>query len=247
MKNSFNLYSEYYDLLYNDKNYEDEVLYVIKSLKKFNHEIGTILNLGSGTGRHDEVFTKHGYSIFGIELSESMAHLARSKGLQCHVGDMTNFNLNQKFNTIISLFHVISYLNKNEDLLQMFKCVSSHLLKDGFFLFDVWFTPAVYNNIPEIRFKDCENEILKIHRKAIPEIDYIENLVKVNYDVIAINKENDIKSSFSEIHSMRHFSVIELEYFGKINGLVLICQEEFLTSNALSKNTWGACFIFKKL
>ena len=247
MINNFNLYSKYYDLLYSDKDYEAEVIYVIKSLKKVNSDLGKILSLGSGTGRHDEVFKRLGYPILGIELSESMVNLSNSKGLQCIKGDISNFNLGQQFDTILSLFHVVSYLNSNEDLTSMFNSVNNHLKKDGVFLMDVWFTPAVYFQTPEVRSKICENNFLKINRLATPEIDYIRNIVKVKYDVDIFEKESQNKSSFSEIHSMRHFSVPELRYFANINGFDLISSEEFLTSNPLSNKTWCACFTFKKL
>ena len=247
MINNFNLYSQYYDLLYNDKDYELEVNYVIESISKVNTNLGKILNLGSGTGRHDEVFKRLGYSILGIELSDSMVNLSNNKGLNCVKGDISNFNLGQQFDSILSLFHVVSYLNSNIDITRMFSCVSNHLSKGGVFLMDVWFTPAVYFQTPEVRSKIFENNIIKINRLATPEIDYIGNIVKVNFDVDIFEKQSKTKSSFSEIHSMRHFSVPELRYFAKINGLDLIRSEEFLTSHPLSNKTWSACFTFKKL
>lgn len=247
MINNFNLYSKYYDLLYNDKEYESEVFYVIRSIKKVNSDLGKILSLGSGTGRHDEVFKRLGYSILGMELSESMVDLSIKKGLSCIKGDISNFNLSQQFDTILSLFHVVSYLNSNEDINRMFSCVNNHLTKKGVFLMDVWFTPAVYYQNPEVRSKICENDFLKINRLATPEVDYIANIVKVNYDVVIFEKQSKNHLSFSEIHSMRHFSIPELKYFANSNGLDLIKYEEFLTSKPLSNKTWGACFTFKKL
>ena len=47
---SFEKYSYYYDLLYEDKNYESEVEYV--KTKLLNQNVKTILEFGSCTGRH---------------------------------------------------------------------------------------------------------------------------------------------------------------------------------------------------
>ena len=49
---SFEKYSYYYDLLYEDKNYESEVEYVKTKLLKQKQNVKTILEFGSGTGRH---------------------------------------------------------------------------------------------------------------------------------------------------------------------------------------------------
>ena len=246
MAENFKQYSLCYDLLYSEKDYKGEVDYVIKKLHAFKHEIKTILNLGSGTGKHDEYFLKSGYESFGIELSLEMAKIAQSKGLFSQVGDISNFNLNRKFDCAVSLFHVVSYLNTYEQIINMFKCVYSHLEDNGIFLFDVWFTPAVYSQIPEKRVKLIENDSLRINRIATPVIDYENNIVQVEYQIDAIDKKYCKSFSFSEIHKMRHFGVSEMKILAELGGLSLIDSEEFLTKNMLSDKTWGACFTFIK-
>lgn len=246
MIKNFDLYSRFYDLLYQDKSYEAEVKYVIDIVKKFNLSFNSILNLGSGTGRHDEEFLRLGFSIKGLELSGKMVDVAKSKGLDSIVGNITKFDLRQKFDSIISLFHVISYLNTDDEILDMFTCVGKHLNDDGVFLFDVWFTPAVYSQKPDIRSKICENDLLSIKRLATPSIDYSRNIVEVKYDCLVIDKQKSEELSFVEYHMMRHFSVSELKYLAKDRGFVLLHFEEFLTGKPLSDQTWGACFVFKK-
>jgi SAM-dependent methyltransferase len=246
MIDNFKLYSQCYDLLYSEKNYKTEVSYVIKKLSDFYFSNNLILNLGSGTGRHDEVFREMGFQTLGIELSNEMVQIARSKGLDCIVGNISDFRVDKKFDTILSLFHVVSYLNSNDEISNLFHCVYDHLNQDGVFMFDVWYTPAVHRQIPEQRIKQCENDSLKIHRLATPTVDYFTNTVKIKYDIKVFDKVLKKETLFSEIHSMRHFSVPELSYLAELNGLELLNCEEFLTSNPLSDQTWGACFIFKK-
>ena len=50
MSKVFDSYAAYYDLLYRDKNYKAEVVYICRLLKKYKIDSGTILELGSGTG-----------------------------------------------------------------------------------------------------------------------------------------------------------------------------------------------------
>ena len=55
---NFNIYSKYYDLLYKDKNYQQEAEYVFDSLSSFyppkphSCKIHEILELGCGSGNH---------------------------------------------------------------------------------------------------------------------------------------------------------------------------------------------------
>jgi len=47
----------------------------------FNKEL-KIIDIGCGTGRHSIELSKRGYSITGIDLSESLLQKAREKALQ---------------------------------------------------------------------------------------------------------------------------------------------------------------------
>ncbi|MBL4653181.1 MAG: class I SAM-dependent methyltransferase, partial [Flavobacteriales bacterium] len=73
----FDNYSAYYDLLYRDKPYEEEVAYVDGLIKDFAINASTILNLGCGTGKHDTFFAQKGYDVDGVDLSSSMINLAK--------------------------------------------------------------------------------------------------------------------------------------------------------------------------
>jgi SAM-dependent methyltransferase len=153
---NFQLYSKYYDLLYTTKDYKAEAGYVNNSLRIFNKNIISMLELGSGTGNHALHLCAQGFEVHGIERSNEMVKVAKNKNIQNYyprLADITSFKLEQKFDGAISLFHVISYLTDNEQLINCFTCTREHLKENGIFLFDVWYTPAVYLQKPEIRIK----------------------------------------------------------------------------------------------
>ena len=96
MSKNFDRYSNYYDLLYAEKNYEKEASYVDHHIKNFIPEATTLLELGSGTGNHANHFCRAGYQITGIERSSEMAAIAKAKnieGFEVIVDDMTSFDL----------------------------------------------------------------------------------------------------------------------------------------------------------
>lgn len=66
------VYSRCYDLLYADKDYSKEADYVDKVIKKYYPSARSILEYGSGTGRHGLLLMKKGYHVFGIERSREI-------------------------------------------------------------------------------------------------------------------------------------------------------------------------------
>tara|TARA_B100000900_G_scaffold414796_1_gene442540 strand:+ start:428 stop:1177 length:750 start_codon:yes stop_codon:yes gene_type:complete len=248
MTESFDDYSNYYDLLYKDKNYQEESKYIddlIKNFSKTNNE--TLLELGCGTGAHAQYLSKYGYNIYGIDKSKIMIELAdTNKNFQCSQGDICSFSLDTKFDNAVSLFHVISYINNNNDLKKAFKNVSNHLKSGGLFIFDVWYTPAVYSIKPSKQNKVFEDHEMKIERNASPDIDYLNNIVKVNYEISVHKKSTNENFSINESHSMRHFSYNEIILLSENYNFELVLAEEMISKNNICNDTWGACFVLRK-
>ena len=136
------LYSQYYDLLYSDKDYISEVNYVDELIKSHSKNVKTLLDMGCGTGKHAELFCEKGYKVHGIDLSEDMLKIAnqRRKGkedsLSFSHSNIQELNLSDKFDVVVSLFHVMSYQNSNEQLIKAFEVAKNHLNNDGIFIFD---------------------------------------------------------------------------------------------------------------
>jgi len=249
MPNTFSHYSKYYDLLYEDKDYYKESEYIHNIIQEHTQSNkASILELGCGTGAHAKYLTKYGYEIFGIDKSEIMISMALSiDNFECIEGDMCDFDLDKKFDNVVSLFHVMSYINSNNDLNKVFSNVSRHINKGGLFIFDVWYSPAVYSIKPSKKNKIFEDHEMKIERNAKPEVDYINNLVEVNYQITVTDKKNDQSFDINESHNMRHFSVNEISLFADIHGFELVVSEELITKLNLGKSTWGACFTLRKI
>lgn len=246
MPGTFGLYAKYYNLLYGDKDYSAEVDYVIKQLKKFAPTAKNLLEFGSGTGAHGILFQKAGYTVLGLERSEDMVTEARLRGFECQVTDIRNFELNKKYDAVISLFHVVSYLTNNVALINTFRNANKHLKEQGIFLFDVWYTPAVYEQKALPRIKKMQNKELAVTRFAEPKIDINNNIVDVQFSVYAKELDTGHTNELYESHAMRHFSIPEIGLLAELTGFEILKAEEFLTGNEPSEKTWGVCFILKK-
>lgn len=245
--NIFDSYSKYYNLLYKDKEYSREVEYVSNLINKYNPNSKTILDLGCGTGRHDEFFVKRGYSVCGIDISEKMLEeankLAEKGKLSFFKGDIRNLELNQQFDVVISLFHVISYQTTNEDLRNTFETASKHLKRRGLFIFDCWYGPTVLSEKPSVRIKRLEDENTKLLRIAEPVMYPNENLVDVNYEILVEDKESGNYEILNETHTMRYLFKPEIEGFMESANFRVEKCEEWLSGNEPGFDTWGVTFI----
>jgi len=243
----FSNYSKYYDLLYQDKNYKKETDYLINIIKKYKISSGNLLEFGSGTGKHGYLLAEKGYNVNGIELSAEM--VSKSKGhpkFTCKQGDIAKVNVKQSFDVVFSLFHVISYQTNNNQINAVFNNASKHLKKEGLFIFDFWYSPAVYNLKPSVRVKRFQNKQFKIIRVAEPENLSDKNLVNINYTFFINDLVKDTQISFKETHTMRHFSLPEIDLLAEMNGLKCLESHEFLSKKKPSEETWGVCVVLKK-
>jgi len=244
----FDFYSNYYDLFYNDKDYSKEVKYINSLLNQYGIMGNKILEFGSGTGKHGRLLSKNGYSVLGIERSEKMAQKANEKGgFLSKVGDIRSLNISDSFNAVLALFHVMSYQITNDDIIAVFKNAAKHLEPKGLFIFDVWYTPAVFFLKPEIRIKRMKNDNIEAVRIAEPDIIDDKNQIDVNYTIFVREKGNKQYEELSETHSMRHFTISEIDYLASYVGFKRVVAEEFLTGKNPSKESWGVCFILKKI
>ena len=243
----FNTYSRYYDLLYQDKDYVGETDYIQALMARHGITQGNLLEFGSGTGKHGCLLAERGYHVHGIERSADMvAQTALCEGFTCQQGDICKVQLGRTFNAVISFFHVVSYQVSNDALLSMFARASEHLIPGGLFIFDVWYSPAVYAQRPEVRVKRMADDSVEITRIAEPIIYPNENRVDVNYTVFAHDLVTGESSKFTETHPMRHFSIPEVDNIAGLCGFEKVTAEAFLTSDQPGENTWGVCFVLRK-
>lgn len=245
----FDAYGRYYDLLYRDKDYAAEVAYLDQLLRRHGVAGPEVLEFGSGTGKHGRLLAERGYRVTGIELSPQMVAQAESQataGFTCQQGDIRTVRLGRHFDAVLSLFHVLSYQVTNPDVQAVFARAAEHLRPGGLFVFDVWYSPAVYRQRPEVRVKRLADTGVEITRIAEPRLYPNENRVDVIYTIFARELATGITETFSETHPMRHFSLPELDLLAAAAGFERRDAEAFLTSEAPGEDTWGVCLVYAR-
>ena len=247
------LYSQYYDLLYQDKDYAAEVDYIENLIKIYSSNTKTILDLGCGTGKHDALLCDKGYKVHGVDISVDMLDIAatrrkdRENKLTFSQSDITQLKLNKKFNTVISLFHVMSYQNTNTALNSVFSGVRDHLEEGGLFIFDFWYGPAVLTDLPKTTIKKLENEHIKVIRVAESKLHAELNTVDVNFNVFVTKKLDGKSIEKKELHVMRYFFDTELEMLCEKHGFNIENKHKWLDKKQPNFDTWNVVWILKKI
>jgi len=245
----FGEYSRYYDLLYRDKDYRGEALYVDSIIKKHVPNARTMLELGCGTGRYTAEFSRMGYRVHGVDLSEEMileARRVQNDNISLSCGDARTVRLSVKFDVVAALFHVMSYQTSNDDVLNTLVTMKEHLGPGGIAIFDFWYGPSVLMRRPETRFKEVGDEVIKVSRVATPEMFVERNVVAVNYTAFIRNKADGLVSELRETHNMRYFFDPEISFLSGAAGLAVVCTEAWMGGEA-NADTWSVTKVLREV
>ena len=250
MKN-FEIYSNYYDLLNSKKNYLNEVNYIDKLIRSYDRQAKSILDLGCGTAKHLNYLHKKKYKLHGVDISKHMIEIAKkrlkNKDICLTVSDVTKLKLNAKFDVVTSLFHVMSYQDTNNKVLNFFDSAYNHLNDNGIFIFDFWYGPGVLTDLPTVRIKRMENSKLKCTRISEPSLFPQLNCVDVNFEIHIKEKNKSNTLIDKEKHRMRYFFDNEIKLFGQLKGFKVINIYEWLTLKNPTFKSWNSIAILKKI
>lgn len=253
----FGKYSSYYDLLYKDKDYQAEADFVHGLLTKYCPNTNSLLELGCGSGGHALKLVEKGLQIHGVDMSKDMLDMAnqqknrlpaaQAEKLQFSQGDIRELQLGKTFGSVLSLFHVISYLPTLDDILTVFDRVHAHLEHGGVFIFDIWYAPAVLTQKPEVRVKRMRNDDIAVTRIAEPVWHPNECWVDVCYKVFIENlKTHEIEELDTEVHRMHYLSLPEIQLMAKLANLEVLDYGEWLSKKPIDASTWGVYFVLRK-
>jgi SAM-dependent methyltransferase len=250
---SFDTYARYYDLLYSDKDYTAEAVYVASHIRQLARNAKRILDLGCGTGTHDAHLARMGFTVHGLDLSEAM--LARAEIRKASLppedaeyltfapGDVRTVRTGETYDAVISLFHVMSLQTTNADLEAAFETAAAHLTPGGLFVFDFWHGPAVLTQKPEVRVKRLADDHIKVTRLIEPVMHINENIVDLNYTLFIEEKETGQVEQLEETQRVRYLFLPEIEKGLKECGFQLLISQAWMTDCPLGCENWSGVVI----
>lgn len=240
--------AEIYDFLHQSKSYSDEVKYVKNLCARFGCHPRSILEFGCGTGGHAEHLANDRIQYVGVDLSDKMIEICRSKTLlgEFRTGNLVDMKFDNHFDLVLALFHVLSYQTTDDQVRDTFRSASINLAPGGYFLFDYWYEPGVLNMKPQNRFSRINAGGSLIEKTCTATNNVKQRIATIDYEIDVFGQDATGHKNIRETHKMRYFSESEIKRFAKEAGLQLVASEEFLTSKPLSEEVWGACALVTK-
>jgi|ETNmetMinimDraft_13_1059891.scaffolds.fasta_scaffold04773_2 SAM-dependent methyltransferase len=225
------IYSGAYDDLYRDKDYALECDMLERVFLAYARSpVGSILDLGCGTGNHAVPMAERGYRVMGVDRSLPMLERARAKDagasldaavLRFAEGDIRTFTGEEVFDAVTIMFNVLGYQPSNDDVLAALRTARGHLAPGGLVVCDVWHGPAVMLSPPGEREKSVACEDGKIVRRTRTEIDAERQLLSIHFRLRRLREDRMIEET-EETHIVRYFFPDELEVLFEAAKLELI-------------------------
>jgi SAM-dependent methyltransferase len=238
-------YSEAYDALYADKDYDAECDLLESIFHDAGRSVRAVLDLGCGTGAHAVRLAARGYEVTGVDLSEGMLSRARSRAdavgaaVELVQGDVRTVRLHRRFDAVVCMFAVLGYQTTDQDVLATLRTVREHLTSGGVFVFDVWYGPAVEAIGPSERAKVASTGDGELERQGSGILQPDAHLCTVHYRLI--DRRPGVPDKVTdEVHRMRYFFPDELQRSLADAGLSLRALAPFPDNAArLSAADWN--------
>jgi dTDP-3-amino-3,4,6-trideoxy-alpha-D-glucopyranose N,N-dimethyltransferase len=143
-------YAAIYDVMNRGvgKDYGAEADAVTREVLARRPEARTLLDVACGTGEH-LVHLRDRFAVEGLELSEPMAAIARTKlgaEVPIHAGDMRSFELDRTFDAVTCMFSSIGYTRDALQLGRAITTMANHLVPGGVLVFDAWLLPEQWHD-----------------------------------------------------------------------------------------------------
>ena len=241
------LYSEAYDSLNAEKNYESEVVFVMNLYNKHKTSpIKNILDLGCGSGLHLQYLIPllNGVNkIVAVDSSEFLCKKSRDRlGDKVEVvqEEISKIALECKFNLVLSLFHVINYQTKEEDLIAFLYSIKKHLQSDGLAIVDFWNLSAWRRSAPISRVKTVTSGGYQFTRTSTPDTDYLNGTTCLSMKIVKQDsKTGKILETSQETHTVRAFTIFEIQIACTLAGLKVQHHGKWMDINSeLDADDW---------
>jgi SAM-dependent methyltransferase len=200
---------------------------LLATLKHHRIPTSSMLDLACGTGTLALMMARRGWKVWGVDGSEGMLSEAGKKLRRREVpvtflrSDIRRFHLPEKVGLVTSFFDSLNHLSSLRDLLQVFRCVHTSLLRGGYLIFDV-------NN--ELCFKTVWTRTEAIHHRDF------ELILRNSYDasrksacshVTLFMKKGELYERMCETVNERYFPPEELSILLRQAGFCVLENEDF--------------------
>jgi SAM-dependent methyltransferase len=202
------------DLAYiHDVGYSDYALKsapgILEILAQNNIHEGLIVELGCGSGLSTLEFTKANYRVLGIDISESMIAIARTRVPDAEFRIQSLFQADIPLcNAVTSISECLNYLfdpdNNRQLLVQLFHRIYKALAPGGIFLFDIAEPGQVDQGITTKGFTEGKDWIVLVEKEENQEQETLSRRI-ISFRQVGEHYRRD-----DEVHHLRLYKATEI-------------------------------------
>ena len=182
---------------------------ILKILAQNNIQDGLVVDLGCGSGLSALELTKAHYQILGVDISESMIAIARTRvpNAKFRVESLLKTDI-PSCNAVISIGECLNYLfdsdNNYQALMQLFERIYNNLTTGGIFIFDIAEPGQVIEGEKVKSFNEGEDWIVLVEKE-----EDRENLV-LSRRIVTFRKVGEYYRRDDELHYLRLYKAAEM-------------------------------------
>lgn len=241
-KSAYTSLAPVYDKLNADIDYSAWADYIERQFALFQKDkTVSVLDLACGTGAMTVELAHRGYDMTGIDLSEDMLAVARTKcdgerfrhSVLLVRQNMTELELYGTVNAVVCCLDSLNYLTKTDELARTFAHVHNYLDPDGLFIFDMN-APAKFENIYADNAYVLEDEGIL----CAWQNDYNPKSKLCNFYLsIFCETENGLWQRFDEVQRERCYSLRTVRKLLLEAGFEICAEASDLDGSAIDADT----------
>ncbi|MES1022135.1 class I SAM-dependent methyltransferase [Gloeocapsa sp. BRSZ] len=199
------------DLAYiHDVGYSDYALKsapgILDILVQNNIHNGLVIDLGCGSGLSALEFTKAGYRVLGVDISESLITIARSRvpDAEFRVGSLFKTDI-PTCNAVSSIGECLNYLfdadDNSQGLVQLFHRIYDALTPGGVFIFDIAESGQVVQGTTK-SFTEGKDWIVLVEKT--------ERQSRLSRRIITFRKVGEYYRRDDEVHNLQLYEALDI-------------------------------------
>lgn len=248
LANPYEKFAYAYDQMMANVNYVRWANYIDTIFKQREFLPRKILDLACGTGTLTTLLARHNYEMWGMDRAEGMLTVARRKAeqeglhIQFRQGDMLDFNLNRRFDAVLCTYDSINYALDEEELSNVFKCVSEHLVPSGLFIFDITTERNIARHFHSKTFAENKENYSYIWKNI-----YSYRAKTCHTALTFFIREGGFFHRFEEIHVQKIFEVGTVKKILRDSGYKALGAYDMFTFNRWNRHSDRINFIARKV
>ncbi len=242
----YTAFAEFYDSLTENIDYKEIAEYYHRLNEKFGGTKGILLDLACGTGSLSVIFSRMGYDVIGVDISEEMLSIAVSKeheGIEYLCQSMTELDMFGTIDGTVCSLDSINHLDGIEDVRKTFEKVSLFSNKGALFMFDV---NTLYKHKEILGDNTFVYDMENVY--CVWQNEYAgEGKTDIYLDFFAEDKDSGLYERYSDDFTETAYPTDIIEKMLIEAGFEVCACYEYLTENKPTDESEKLTFVARKL